>query len=118
MIAEGGEGHGVVDVTAPTAEASPTTTRYTIDDSVCPPTDPDKLRSIVEKHVDSLPSYWASKPVAGHTRRAFDECLDWIKASGRGDERVKVVLDSGCGTGKSSLILGRRHPDCLVIGIE
>ena len=122
MIA-GGEGHGhdVGTAPTPTTGAIPTTTtRYTIDDSVCPPTDPERLREIVEKHVRSLPSYWKSKPVAGHTRRAFEECLERIRAydGRREDGRVDVVLDSGCGTGKSSLILGRRHPDCLVIGIE
>ncbi len=32
--------------------------------------------------------------------------------------RINVILDSGCGTGKSTQILGDRYPDCVVIGIE
>lgn len=32
--------------------------------------------------------------------------------------RTKVILDSGCGTGKSTHTLGERYPDCVVIGIE
>jgi tRNA G46 methylase TrmB len=33
-------------------------------------------------------------------------------------EKVNVILDSGCGTGKSTLILGQMHPNCVVIGID
>ena len=32
--------------------------------------------------------------------------------------RTKVILDSGCGTGRSSLLLGEKYPDCVVIGVE
>jgi hypothetical protein len=33
-------------------------------------------------------------------------------------QRTNVILDNGCGTGKSTHILGDRYPDCVVIGIE
>lgn len=32
--------------------------------------------------------------------------------------QTNVILDSGCGTGKSTHILGDRYPDCVVIGID
>lgn len=32
--------------------------------------------------------------------------------------KVNVILDSGCGTGKSSIILGEMYPDCVVIGVD
>jgi tRNA G46 methylase TrmB len=30
----------------------------------------------------------------------------------------KIVLDSGCGSGESTRLIGARYPDCLVIGID
>ena len=30
----------------------------------------------------------------------------------------KIVLDSGCGSGESTRLIGTRYPDCLVIGID
>ena len=97
-----------------------TITQYTIDDSVCPPTDPELLRKVVKKHINTLPRYWNSKPVAKHTKEAFELALDFVIDYGRTsvNSRTKVILDSGCGTGRSSLILGKRYPDCVVIGIE
>ena len=29
-----------------------------------------------------------------------------------------MVLDSGCGTGESTVLLARRYPDCLVVGVD
>jgi len=34
------------------------------------------------------------------------------------DSKVNVILDSGCGTGKSSIILGEMYPNCVVIGVD
>jgi hypothetical protein len=50
-------------------------TQYTINDSICPPTDPDNLEKIVQKHIHTLPRYWFAKPVAKHTEAAFQEAL-------------------------------------------
>ena len=101
-------------------------TEYTINDSICPPTDPTVLRSVVKKHIETLPKYLESKPIANYNADAFDEALDFVIQFGTkhqhgitgNDSRVKVILDSGCGTGRSSLIIGERYPDCVVIGIE
>ena len=96
-------------------------TRYTIDDTVCPPTEAETLSNIVQKHVRTLPKYWTSKPIAAHTAEAFEEALAFIqrwRASKEEGQRTKVILDSGCGTGRSSFLLGDRHPDCVVLGIE
>lgn len=50
-------------------------TQYTINDSVCPPTEPDTLGKIVQKHIHALPRYWFSRPVAKHTAEAFQEAM-------------------------------------------
>eukprot|EP00584_Thalassiosira_punctigera_P005297 CAMPEP_0172539824 /NCGR_PEP_ID=MMETSP1067-20121228/10946_1 /TAXON_ID=265564 ORGANISM="Thalassiosira punctigera, Strain Tpunct2005C2" /NCGR_SAMPLE_ID=MMETSP1067 /ASSEMBLY_ACC=CAM_ASM_000444 /LENGTH=415 /DNA_ID=CAMNT_0013325567 /DNA_START=81 /DNA_END=1328 /DNA_ORIENTATION=+ len=102
-------------------ESSPATiTRYTIDDSTCAPTDRDSLKRIVQKHIRTLPIYWKSRPVANHTAEAFEEAMEFVIRCGEslGVSRTKVILDSGCGTGRSSFLLGERHPDCVVIGID
>ena len=105
-----------------------TRTQYTIDDSVCPPTDPDTLKKIVTKHIHTLPKYWNSKPIAKHTLMAFEEALDFVMHHHHQQQydindrdstsKTKVILDSGCGTGRSSILLSEMHTDCIVIGIE
>lgn len=102
-------------------ESIPEITQYTINDSICPPTDPDTLKKIVQKHIDTFPKYLSSRPIANHTAAAFEEALDFVIQYGQSSGsslRTKVILDSGCGTGRSSCMLGEMYPDCVVIGIE
>jgi tRNA G46 methylase TrmB len=54
-------------------------------------------------------------PVADHTRRAFEEARRWRYR--RGTARP-LILDSGCGTGRSSVHLARTWPEALVIGVD
>ena len=102
------------------SSTAPTITRYTINDSTCPPTDPDILTKLVQKHIRTLPKYWKFNPIANHTAAAFEEALEFVIQYGEssGDSRTKVILDSGCGTGRSSFLLGEKYPDCVVIGVE
>ena len=95
-------------------------TQYTINDSICPPTDSETLNKIVKKHIHTLPRYWKSRPIADHTSEAFREALNFVlrRQSSEDDVRIKVILDSGCGTGKSSFILGEMYKDCVVIGVD
>lgn len=51
------------------------------------------------------------RPIADHTRFAFDEISKKIG-------QRPVVLDSGCGTGESTIHLARRFGDCIVVGID
>ncbi|KAL3780361.1 hypothetical protein ACHAW5_007119 [Stephanodiscus triporus] len=95
-------------------------TQHTINDEICPPTDAVALRKLVHKHVRALPKYWKMKPTAKHNVAAFEEALDFIirRGQSRDESLTKVVLDSGCGTGRSSHLLGERYRDCVVIGID
>ena len=52
------------------------------------------------------------KPILDYNRAAFEACM----AAWGG--RAPLVLDAACGTGASSVLLARRHPDCFVIGID
>ena len=81
----------------------------------------------MQKHIDTLPKYLSSKPIAEYNREAFEEALSFVnefrerhgkKLFVGENDRVKVILDSGCGTGRSTRLLAQRFPDCIVIGIE
>jgi tRNA G46 methylase TrmB len=54
-----------------------------------------------------------ARPVAAHSRSSFKH-IDQLLAAHGGP----IVLDSGCGTGESSLLLAERFPSALVIGID
>lgn len=85
----------------------------------------DKLEEVVRKYAST--EYL--RPIADHTRTAFAEAEKFVEGfyddAGR-DEVVgrasratyKVILDSGCGTGESTLNIALAHPDIPVIGID
>ena len=52
------------------------------------------------------------RPVADHTCEAFERACELVCNSG------ELVLDSGCGTGESTLHLARKFKDVPVIGID
>jgi tRNA (guanine-N7-)-methyltransferase len=91
------------------------TTQYTID---CPPTDPEILNTVVTKHVNSLDRYLSKKPIAGHTCAAFDQLQQQNPNLLVQSKDSKLILDSGCGTGRSSLVLGELYPESFVIGVD
>eukprot|EP00521_Asterionellopsis_glacialis_P015351 CAMPEP_0195300386 /NCGR_PEP_ID=MMETSP0707-20130614/27311_1 /TAXON_ID=33640 /ORGANISM="Asterionellopsis glacialis, Strain CCMP134" /LENGTH=337 /DNA_ID=CAMNT_0040363061 /DNA_START=109 /DNA_END=1125 /DNA_ORIENTATION=+ len=95
------------------SSSSSSVTRYTINDDVCAPTDEAELRKIVQKHCRTLDSFQRHRPIAAHTRAAFDQVSSFVNSS-----TTKVILDSGCGTGKSTKLLGEQYPDHLVIGVD
>jgi tRNA (guanine-N7-)-methyltransferase len=68
-----------------------------------------RLAAIVQRHLD----HPFRKPVADHSRRAFDGL-----AAALADDPRPRVLDSGCGTGASTLQLARAHADAVVIGVD
>lgn len=101
--------------TTTTLHATSTTqTQYTID---CARTDPETLETVVTKHVKRLDRYLSSKPIAEHTRAAFSQLLQQ-KPDLLDSNNSKLILDSGCGTGRSSLVLGELFPECFVIGVD
>ena len=125
-----------------TTKKTKITTEYTIDESVggsgCGPTRPHILKGIVEKSCQSFDNYHKVKPIAKHTQQAFDQVLNEIQGilkekqqpdstvnnnntiddHGMQQQVVNVVLDSGCGTGKSTRILGEIYPNHIVIGVD
>jgi tRNA G46 methylase TrmB len=53
------------------------------------------------------------KPSADSSRRVFSQLQQLVSANQR-----PLILDSGCGTGQSSIRLANRFPDHLVIGVD
>lgn len=64
------------------------------------------------------------RPVADHTREAFESAKQFVQNYYQGHPELvsgsalAVILDSGCGTGESTLHLARRFPGVPVIGID
>ena len=60
------------------------------------------------------------RPVADHTREAFEQASEFVRTFYGTDVAgcVEVVLDSGCGTGESTLHLAKKFPNVPVIGID
>ena len=90
----------------------------------------DKLEEVVRKYAST--EYL--RPIADHTRTAFAEAEKFVECfyedSGRdkdgavfddnraGRVAYKVILDSGCGTGESTLNIALANPGIPVIGID
>lgn len=70
----------------------------------------EDLPKIVQKHM-SAPY---QKPICMHTLLAFDELAERLE-----QERISsVILDSGCGTGESTIFLAQKYPERMIIGID
>ena len=72
----------------------------------------ENLEVIVRKHFET--EY--KKPIAEHTRIAFDKIRSRVENELKKD--TPLLFDSFCGTGVSTSIIARNNPDSLVIGID
>ena len=93
-------------------------TQYTIDDEVCAPTDPAELRKVVQKHCRTLDTFLQNRPIARHTAAAFEATKELLESSGPPASSRKFILDSGCGTARSSMLLGEQYPDHTILGVD
>lgn len=69
------------------------------------------LEKVVRRH---LASPWRA-PLADFDREAFELARRWRQERG---EQLPLMLDSGCGTGRSSVHLALANPEVLVIGVD
>lgn len=69
----------------------------------------DKLSAIVSKHL----RYNYRKPIPDRQYRLFQQAYYWIY-----QQNSDVILDMGCGVGKSSVMLAKAFPDYMVLGID
>ncbi len=68
------------------------------------------LNKVLARHSQNL---W-QQPIKAHTREAFNAFLGACQSS----LESGFILDAGCGTGASSLLLAQQHPDKFVLGID
>lgn len=76
-----------------------------------------ELERVVRKHAATL----FLRPVADHTREAFataKEFVDRFYGNASANKPFDVILDSGCGTGESTVHIAKRFPDTPVIGVD
>lgn len=71
----------------------------------------ENLVATVEKHLRHL---WQG-PIAEHTRLAFEQLTQWRAKKGT---ELPLVLDTGCGTGRSTFLLAQQYPEALVVGVD
>ena len=69
----------------------------------------DRLEEVVRRNLESS---WR-QPLHAPTAGAFEKLTDLADFS-----NAKLILDSGCGTGASTISIAKRFPDCLVIGVD
>lgn len=67
-----------------------------------------RLDTVVRKHLATV----HRKPPAPYSVEAMAQ---WLA---RWDGQAALVLDSACGTGESTVLLARRHPKALVVGVD
>jgi len=70
------------------------------------------LAQVVKKHFNNL----HQKPIAQHTRKAFDD----VKAKVEAHLKLghPLIFDSCCGTAMSTQIIALANPEALVLGID
>ena len=90
----------------------------------------ETLHKDLEKVVRKYARTTFLRPIADHTREAFAEAEEFVQKFYEAAEKgapatecgmtapVAVILDSGCGTGESTIHIARRFPNIPVIGID
>ena len=68
-----------------------------------------RLQEVVYRHRDT--EYQENIPE--YAQQSFECVQQWVQQQAK-----PIILDSGCGTGESSLVLAQKYPQCCVLGID
>ena len=61
------------------------------------------VQQLVERHVAQHATYLNKRPIAKHTAAAFQTAADFARS-----RAAPLIIDAGCGTGRSTLKLAER----------
>ena len=70
----------------------------------------DKLEAVVKRHLASP----FRRPFPDFSVEAFTQASEWLSQQ----STTKLILDSYCGVGESTVALAKRHPDAAIIGLD
>ena len=71
------------------------------------------VQQLVERHVAQHATYLSKRPIAKHTEAAFQTAAEFARS-----RATPLIIDAGCGTGRSTLKLAERYPDRTIIGVD
>ena len=71
------------------------------------------VQQLVERHVAQHGTYLNKRPIAKHTAAAFQTAAEFARS-----RATPMIIDAGCGTGRSTLKLAARYPERTVIGVD
>ena len=71
------------------------------------------VHQLVERHVAQHATYLERRPIAKHTAAAFEKASEFARS-----RNAPLIIDAGCGTGRSTLKLAARYPDRTIIGVD
>ena len=82
-----------------------------------------KVPELASKHVKFRDAWSSHYAAPRHTVEALSEAKTFVslfysKHGSEGSGALKVILDSGCGTGRSSALIAAANPDLPVIGLD
>lgn len=108
----------------PTCTARPRPALSTPDDlralyTITTPADPTRAAAVAVAHAgDALDVWDRARPVAAHTEAAFLAAAAWREARREAGDLRPLVLDAGCGSGRSTQWLSDAMPGADVVGID
>ena len=70
----------------------------------------ERLTEVVQRHM----AHTFKKPIQAHNQEAFEKLQQTVQQH----SPKQIILDSCCGTGYSTYLLAKNHPDALVIGVD
>jgi len=74
----------------------------------------DMLHARIERYRASE----SLRPIPAHSATAFQHMHSWLTSKGVDPKAGRLIFDSGCGRGDSSLELARQYPERVVIGVD
>lgn len=81
-----------------------------------------KITDYVKRNLRTYEKYSTYTPIDFETKVSFSRAKEFVRqhyaAQGNADAEQRIIFDSGCGRGMSSIVLGKLYPHLPVIGVD